>query len=114
MHVNSEMFVDRATVRPDGSLLPLGKIPSPTELEVAGGELVMADDARLLLDRAFYLSGEIPRVTPYEQGLKGQVRATEGGGWGCRTSPACGGAGRMRTAVATKTARHKFSARWRG
>jgi 7,8-dihydropterin-6-yl-methyl-4-(beta-D-ribofuranosyl)aminobenzene 5'-phosphate synthase len=81
VHVNAGMFVDRATVRPDGSLLPLGKVPSPTELEAAGRELVMADDARLLLDRAFYLSGEIPRVTPYEQGLKGQVRATQGGGW---------------------------------
>ena len=81
VHVNAGMFVDRATVRADGSLLPLGKVPSPAELEAAGGELVVADDARLLLDRAFYLSGEIPRVTPYEQGLKGQVRSTPGGGW---------------------------------
>jgi 7,8-dihydropterin-6-yl-methyl-4-(beta-D-ribofuranosyl)aminobenzene 5'-phosphate synthase len=81
VHVNAGMFVDRATVRADGSLLPLGKVPSPAELEAVGGELVMAEAARLLLDGAFYLSGEIPRVTPYEQGLKGQVRSTPGGGW---------------------------------
>jgi 7,8-dihydropterin-6-yl-methyl-4-(beta-D-ribofuranosyl)aminobenzene 5'-phosphate synthase len=75
------MFVDRATIRADGSLLPLGKVPAPAELEAAGGELVVADDARLVLDGAFYLSGEIPRVVPFEQGLKGQVRATPSGGW---------------------------------
>jgi 7,8-dihydropterin-6-yl-methyl-4-(beta-D-ribofuranosyl)aminobenzene 5'-phosphate synthase len=81
VHVNAGMFVDRATVRADGSLLPLGKVPSPDELVAAGGELVMADGARLLLDGAFYLSGEIPRVTSFEQGLKGQVRATPDGNW---------------------------------
>jgi 7,8-dihydropterin-6-yl-methyl-4-(beta-D-ribofuranosyl)aminobenzene 5'-phosphate synthase len=75
------MFVDRATMRADGSVLPLGKVPSRSELEVAGGEVVMADEARPLLDGAFYLSGEIPRMTPFEQGLKGQVRATPDGGW---------------------------------
>jgi 7,8-dihydropterin-6-yl-methyl-4-(beta-D-ribofuranosyl)aminobenzene 5'-phosphate synthase len=81
VHVNAGMFVARGTIRVDGSLLPHGKVPSPAELEAVGGELVVSGDARTLLDGTFYLSGEIPRVTPFEQGLKGQVRATPDGRW---------------------------------
>jgi 7,8-dihydropterin-6-yl-methyl-4-(beta-D-ribofuranosyl)aminobenzene 5'-phosphate synthase len=33
------------------------------------------------LDGAFFVSGEIPRVTAYEKGLASQVRQTEDGGW---------------------------------
>lgn len=81
VHVNAGMFVDRAMQRPDGSLLPFERVPSPAELEAAGGEIVMGDDARLLLDDMFYLSGEITRTTSYEKGLLGQVRRTASGDW---------------------------------
>jgi 7,8-dihydropterin-6-yl-methyl-4-(beta-D-ribofuranosyl)aminobenzene 5'-phosphate synthase len=40
----------------------------------AGATVVSSPDARLLAGDCFYLSGEIPRVTPYEKGLPGQVR----------------------------------------
>ena len=39
-------------------------------------------ESRLLLDDMFYLSGEIPRVTPYETGLSGHLkRSADGAGW---------------------------------
>lgn len=81
VHANQEMFVDRAMKSPDGTILPFEKVPAPTELEAAGGKMVMGDGERLLLDDLFYLSGEIPRVTLYEKGLLGQVCRTSAGGW---------------------------------
>jgi 7,8-dihydropterin-6-yl-methyl-4-(beta-D-ribofuranosyl)aminobenzene 5'-phosphate synthase len=81
VHVNEGMFVDRAIVLADGSRLPFASVPSPDELEAAGGEIVMGDEPRLLLDDMFYLSGEIARITPYEKGLLGQVRRTASGEW---------------------------------
>lgn len=81
VHVNAGMFVERAMTRPDGSRLAFASVPFPEELEAAGGEVVMGDEERLLLDDMFYLSGEIARVTPYEKGLLGQVRRTETGEW---------------------------------
>lgn len=81
VHVNEGMFVERAMQRPDGSRLPFEKVPSPAELEESGGEVVMGDEPRLLLDDTYFLSGEIPRVTNYEKGLLGQVRRTSKGDW---------------------------------
>lgn len=81
VHVNPGMFVRRAIAGPDGSLLPLAEVPSPERLRAAGGEVVSADPPRTLLDGTFYLSGEIPRRTPYETGLPGQVRERPEGGW---------------------------------
>ena len=45
--------------------------------------LVVVSDAspRTLLDGTFYLSGEIPRRTPYEKGMPGQVREVGEGRW---------------------------------
>lgn len=81
VHVNEGMFVDRAMLMADGNQRPFERVPSPAELEGAGGEIVMGDDARLLLNDTFYLSGEIDRTTDYEKGLVGQVRRTADGGW---------------------------------
>lgn len=81
VHANQGMFVDRAMKRPDGTLLPFENVPSPAELDAAGGEMVMGNEERLLLDGLFYLSGEIPRVTSYEKGLLGQVRRNSTGEW---------------------------------
>jgi 7,8-dihydropterin-6-yl-methyl-4-(beta-D-ribofuranosyl)aminobenzene 5'-phosphate synthase len=81
VHVNQGMFVSRAVRKPDGGLIPFADVPSPSELEEAGGEVVTDDDERLLLEGMFHLSGEIPRVTAYEKGLARQVRRTADGGW---------------------------------
>ncbi len=81
-HVNPGMFVPRGTLRHGGEPLPQKPVPSPEELVAAGATVVNAPDARLLLDNCFYLSGEIPRVTPYEKGLPGHLkRSADGSAW---------------------------------
>lgn len=81
-HVNPDMFVSRAIQFGDGRIVPFKDIPSIEELENLGAEVVNDRAARLLLEDMFYLSGEIPRVTPYERGLPGHVRRTaDGNDW---------------------------------
>ena len=80
-HVNPGMFVTRATTRMGGYLLQK-PIPSPAELTEAGATVLNSPEARLLLDGLFYLSGEIPRVTPYERGMPTQVKlVADGQSW---------------------------------
>jgi 7,8-dihydropterin-6-yl-methyl-4-(beta-D-ribofuranosyl)aminobenzene 5'-phosphate synthase len=78
VHVNDGMFVRRAFPKPGGGLLPFGEVPSREKLTAAGGEVVSDDAQRTLLDGTFYLSGEIPRRTPYEKGMPGQVCEVDG------------------------------------
>lgn len=81
-HVNPGMFVPRGTLRHSGEPLPQKPVPSPEELAAAGATVVNVPQARLLLDDCFYLSGEIPRVTPYEKGLPGHLKRTaDGSAW---------------------------------
>lgn len=81
-HVNPGMFVERGMMRLGGEILLQKPIPIPNELIEAGAFVVNAPEERLLLDGLYYLSGEIPRVTPYERGLPGHVkRAADGKSW---------------------------------
>lgn len=81
-HVNPGMFCVRGTTRNGPEVLLQKPIPSPGELTEAGGTVINRPEARLLLDRLFYLSGEIPRVTRYERGMPTQVRlAADGKSW---------------------------------
>ena len=80
-HVNSGMFFKRAFKRPNGSLLPLGDVPSPEQLVATGADVVNSDEARLVLEDTVYVSGEIPRVTDYEKGFPEQVRLDANGEW---------------------------------
>jgi 7,8-dihydropterin-6-yl-methyl-4-(beta-D-ribofuranosyl)aminobenzene 5'-phosphate synthase len=43
--------------------------------------VVCTTEPQSFLDDMFYVSGEIPRVTPFERGLPGQVRKTADGQW---------------------------------
>ncbi len=81
VHANPDMFVPRAMRRPDGALIPFEDVPDPATLQAAGAHLVLDGGERLLLDELFYLSGEIPRVTPFETGLPGHVRREPDGTW---------------------------------
>ncbi len=78
-HVNPGMFVPRGTLRHGGEPLPQKPIPSPGELTEAGATVINEPQARLILEKCFYLSGEIPRVTPYEKGLPGHLKRTADG-----------------------------------
>lgn len=81
-HVNPGMFVPRGTLRHGGECLPQKPVPSIDELTAAGALVVNDAGARCLLDDCFYLSGEIPRVTPYEKGLPGHMKRTvDGAHW---------------------------------
>ena len=82
VHVNQGMFVRRGMSLPDGSCLPSEDVPGPKALEAAGAEVVNSPQARLLGGGFFYLSGEIPRVTPYEKGVPGHMRrSADGKSW---------------------------------
>ena len=48
--------------------------PTFDEIVAAGGKVEKWSDAHTVLDDMFLISGEIPRVTPYETGLRGSVR----------------------------------------
>jgi 7,8-dihydropterin-6-yl-methyl-4-(beta-D-ribofuranosyl)aminobenzene 5'-phosphate synthase len=77
-----DMFRARALKRPDGSLLPLEDVPTPEQLTAYGARVIVTREPQSLLDGTGYLSGEIPRVTSFEQGFIGQHRRTlDGTGW---------------------------------
>jgi 7,8-dihydropterin-6-yl-methyl-4-(beta-D-ribofuranosyl)aminobenzene 5'-phosphate synthase len=80
--MNPGMFVQRGSRRPNGEFFPFESIPSPSRLAEAGVEVVNNPEAQVILEGTMYLSGEIPRVTPYETGLPGHMsRASEAEAW---------------------------------
>ena len=78
--LNPGMFYQRAT-QSEHHIFPFKKVPSVEELRSKGAEVVNIDEARLLLDNMFYLSGEIPRITNYETGFPGHVRQLPNQEW---------------------------------
>jgi 7,8-dihydropterin-6-yl-methyl-4-(beta-D-ribofuranosyl)aminobenzene 5'-phosphate synthase len=77
----SDLIIDLHPSRPDYRGFTLGeKIVSleadPTfqEIEEAGASIHKSDQVHTILDDMFLISGEIPRQTPYETGLKYGMR----------------------------------------
>jgi 7,8-dihydropterin-6-yl-methyl-4-(beta-D-ribofuranosyl)aminobenzene 5'-phosphate synthase len=81
IYLHPGMFAERAMRQPDGGVLLGAPVPTPEELANAGAQPVVTDQPQELLDSMFYLSGEIPRITSYELGLRDQVRRAAGGEW---------------------------------
>jgi 7,8-dihydropterin-6-yl-methyl-4-(beta-D-ribofuranosyl)aminobenzene 5'-phosphate synthase len=75
------MFGLRGGRAPDGGVLPMDPVPPPDTWMGFGAEPVVTTEARTCLDGSFFVSGEIPRVTPYETGMPNQVRRTSDGNW---------------------------------
>ncbi len=76
------MFRSRAMRLPNGGLRFMDDVPGIVDLTAHGAEVICTTEPRSFLDEMFYVSGEVPRVTPFERGLPGQVRKTEdGSGW---------------------------------
>ena len=73
------MFRSRAVKLPNGTVRRMEDIPSVEDLTTFGADVVATTEPRAFLDDMFYVSGEIPRVTPYERGYPGQVRLMEDG-----------------------------------
>lgn len=78
-YAHPDMFRQRASRRPDGSLLIMEDVPQPRALAVHGADVIATREPMLALDGFAWVSGEIPRVTDYETGLPGQHRRTDDG-----------------------------------
>jgi 7,8-dihydropterin-6-yl-methyl-4-(beta-D-ribofuranosyl)aminobenzene 5'-phosphate synthase len=81
-YAHPDMFRTRAMKLPDGSMRLMENVPCPDTLTAYGARVITTREPQLPLDGMFYVSGEIPRVTPFERGLPGQYRKTlDGNGW---------------------------------
>ena len=81
-HVHPGMFRQRATKRPDGQLYVNELVPDPERLGAAGARVVSTREPQSIADGAFYVSGEIPRVTSYEAGVPNHLtRSADGSAW---------------------------------
>jgi 7,8-dihydropterin-6-yl-methyl-4-(beta-D-ribofuranosyl)aminobenzene 5'-phosphate synthase len=81
-HVHPGMFRQRATKRPDGQLYINEVVPDPGQLSAAGATVVNTRDPQSIADGAFYVSGEISRVTTYEAGVPNHLtRSVDGESW---------------------------------
>ena len=81
-YAHPHMFGTRGSRQSDGAVRVMEAVPSIADLTNFGGEVVSTTEPQVLLDGSFYVSGEIPRVTPYERGMPGQVRlAADGKTW---------------------------------
>jgi 7,8-dihydropterin-6-yl-methyl-4-(beta-D-ribofuranosyl)aminobenzene 5'-phosphate synthase len=76
------MFRSRAMRSPDGSLRLMDDVPGIDDLTAHGARVICTAEPQILLAEMFFVSGEVPRVTPFERGMPGQVRKTQDGkGW---------------------------------
>ena len=60
-------------------MLPFEDIPGPELLTSHGASLKQSRTSQSILDSMFSISGEIPRVTPFERGFPGHLRQTADG-----------------------------------
>jgi 7,8-dihydropterin-6-yl-methyl-4-(beta-D-ribofuranosyl)aminobenzene 5'-phosphate synthase len=81
VYLHPEMFALRGTRTKDGGIFPMEKVPSVDLLAGNGGDPVVTREPQSILDGAFWISGEIPRVTPFERGMPGQHRQKSDGSW---------------------------------
>ncbi len=76
------MFRQRASKLPDGRFRLMEDVPSVHALTMHGARVINTTEPQAPLAGAVFVSGEIPRVTPFETGLPGQHRRTDDGtGW---------------------------------
>jgi 7,8-dihydropterin-6-yl-methyl-4-(beta-D-ribofuranosyl)aminobenzene 5'-phosphate synthase len=81
-YVHPGMFRQRATKRPDGQLYVNELVPSPERLSNAGAKVLNSREPQSVAGGAFYVSGEIPRVTSYEAGVPNHLtRSADGKAW---------------------------------
>jgi 7,8-dihydropterin-6-yl-methyl-4-(beta-D-ribofuranosyl)aminobenzene 5'-phosphate synthase len=81
-YMHPDMFRTRSAKLPNGSFRLMEDVPSVADLEAHGGTVVSTREAQHIADGTVFVSGEIPRRTPFETGLPGQHRrTTDGKGW---------------------------------
>jgi 7,8-dihydropterin-6-yl-methyl-4-(beta-D-ribofuranosyl)aminobenzene 5'-phosphate synthase len=79
LYLHPGMFRPRGLRLPSEEIVPFKDVPRVEALTEEGGAVICTSEPKLLLEGLFYLSGEIPRVTAYEQGLPNHVRKSEDG-----------------------------------
>ena len=77
LYLHPEMFHQRGTRQGTGPVLPMERVLRPEEWSLLGADPKVSREPQLCLDDAFFISGEIPRVTDYEVGFPGHVRASD-------------------------------------
>jgi 7,8-dihydropterin-6-yl-methyl-4-(beta-D-ribofuranosyl)aminobenzene 5'-phosphate synthase len=81
-YMHPGMFAQRATKRPDGKLYVNEPVPNPDSLTKAGAHVINTREPQVVAEGAFYVSGEIPRVTSYEAGVPNHLsRSADGQSW---------------------------------
>jgi 7,8-dihydropterin-6-yl-methyl-4-(beta-D-ribofuranosyl)aminobenzene 5'-phosphate synthase len=81
-YAHPDMFRTRAVRLGSDALRVMEDVPSVEALRAHGARVVNTTEAQVVLDGMAWVSGEIPRVTSFEQGFKGQHRRTlDGEGW---------------------------------
>jgi 7,8-dihydropterin-6-yl-methyl-4-(beta-D-ribofuranosyl)aminobenzene 5'-phosphate synthase len=81
-YAHPDMFRTRALKVPSGAMVPMQDVPSVEDLASHGAHVINTTQALVILDKTVFVSGEIPRVTPFEQGFPEQHRRTDDGqGW---------------------------------
>jgi 7,8-dihydropterin-6-yl-methyl-4-(beta-D-ribofuranosyl)aminobenzene 5'-phosphate synthase len=78
-YAHPDMFRPRAMRLPGGGVRLMDDVPGIDDLAAHGADVVCTTEPQSLFDGMFHVSGEIPRVTPFERGLPGQVRRTPDG-----------------------------------
>lgn len=82
VHVNPDMFNERAIQLPSGQIVQVQDVPTPSEIISRGGRVINDGSARLIANGCIYYSGEIPRVTSFEKGRKDHLcRKNSGYPW---------------------------------
>jgi len=77
-YMHPGMFAERGSRR-NNDFYVTEAVPTPDELTRAGAKVINTREPQVAGGGAFYISGEIPRITKYEVGLPGHVRRSEDG-----------------------------------
>jgi 7,8-dihydropterin-6-yl-methyl-4-(beta-D-ribofuranosyl)aminobenzene 5'-phosphate synthase len=73
------MFHSRGMMLPGGGVRLMDDVPGIDDLNGQGAHVICTTEPQRLLDDMYFVSGEIPRITPFERGLPGQVRRSQDG-----------------------------------
>lgn len=81
-YAHPDMFRTRATKQPNGQMRLMEDVPSVDDLTAFGADVINTTETEVLFDGMALVSGEVPRVTPFERGFPGQYRKRlDGNGW---------------------------------
>jgi 7,8-dihydropterin-6-yl-methyl-4-(beta-D-ribofuranosyl)aminobenzene 5'-phosphate synthase len=78
-YAHPDMFRTRGRRLSSGRMLPSRDVPNIESLTARGSRVICTPAPQCFLDEMFYVSGEIPRITSFEQGLAEHYRRTVSG-----------------------------------